>query len=136
MLTHDALFAADEHLLVIVRRGPMASARDNGVVMENGTRVLVDTEELAEADIRALSKRKHVKPLCSTQSASRCRRYPTTSCRMGRRRVIAKQQCRDNEALDSLDSGASPANWHGGDVGMALRTQALKSFGKLLVERC
>ena len=41
----------------------MASARDKGVVMVNGTRVLVDTEELAEEDIRALSKRKRVKPL-------------------------------------------------------------------------
>ena len=62
-LTHDALFAADERLLVIVRRGPMASARDKGTVMVNGARVAVDTEELAEAEIRALSKRKRVKPV-------------------------------------------------------------------------
>ncbi|KAL4062502.1 hypothetical protein V8B97DRAFT_1955248 [Scleroderma yunnanense] len=62
-LSHDALFAADERLLVIVRRGPMVSARDKGVVMVNGARVPVDTEELAETEIRALSKRKRVKPL-------------------------------------------------------------------------
>ncbi|KAI6112907.1 hypothetical protein F5141DRAFT_1110296 [Pisolithus sp. B1] len=61
--THDALFAADERLLVIVRRGPMASGRDKGVVMVNGARVSVDVEELAETEIRALSKRKRVKPL-------------------------------------------------------------------------
>ncbi|KAG6335999.1 hypothetical protein ID866_3094 [Astraeus odoratus] len=62
-LTHDALFAADERLLVIVRRGPMASARDKGVVMVNGARVPVDVEELPETEIRALSKRKRIKPL-------------------------------------------------------------------------
>ncbi|KAI6023325.1 hypothetical protein EDC04DRAFT_2727159 [Pisolithus marmoratus] len=62
-LTHDALFAADERLLVIVRRGPMASSRDKGVVMVNGARMSVDVEELAENEIRALSKRKRVKPL-------------------------------------------------------------------------
>ncbi|KAI6001088.1 hypothetical protein F5J12DRAFT_844899 [Pisolithus orientalis] len=62
-LSHDALFAADERLLAIVRRGPMASARDKGVVMVNGARVSVDVEELAETEIRALSKRKRVKPL-------------------------------------------------------------------------
>ncbi|KAI6164482.1 hypothetical protein EDD17DRAFT_1691754 [Pisolithus thermaeus] len=61
--THDALFAADERLLVIVRRGPMASGRDKGVVMVNGARVSVDVEELAETEIRALSKRKRIKPL-------------------------------------------------------------------------
>ena len=55
-LMHDALFAVDECLLVILHQGPMASAHDKGVVMVNDARVLVDTEELAEEDIRALSK--------------------------------------------------------------------------------
>ncbi|KAH0836854.1 hypothetical protein J3R83DRAFT_8642 [Lanmaoa asiatica] len=60
--THDALFSSDERLLAIVRRGPMSSARDKGVVMVNGTRVTVDVEELSETEIKALSKRKRVKP--------------------------------------------------------------------------
>ncbi|KAF8836940.1 hypothetical protein BDN67DRAFT_998273 [Paxillus ammoniavirescens] len=61
-LTHDALFASDERLLAIVRRGPMSSARDKGVVMVNGARVTVDVEELPETELKALSKRKRVKP--------------------------------------------------------------------------
>ncbi|KAG8221133.1 hypothetical protein J3R82DRAFT_2667 [Butyriboletus roseoflavus] len=60
---HDALFASDERLLAIVRRGPMSTARDKGVVMVNGARVTVDVEELSEAEIKALSKRKRVKPI-------------------------------------------------------------------------
>ncbi|KAG1799546.1 hypothetical protein EV424DRAFT_453409 [Suillus variegatus] len=62
-LTHDALFAADERLLAIVRRGPMGSGKDKGVVMVNGTRVTVDVEELPEQEIKALAKRKHIKPI-------------------------------------------------------------------------
>lgn len=60
--THDALFSSDERLLAIVRRGPMSSARDKGVVMVNGARVTVDVEELPENEIKALSKQKRVKP--------------------------------------------------------------------------
>ena len=60
--THDALSSSDERLLAIVRRGPMSSARDKGVVMVNGARVTVDVEELPEAEIKALSKRKRIKP--------------------------------------------------------------------------
>ncbi|OAX36541.1 hypothetical protein K503DRAFT_867510 [Rhizopogon vinicolor AM-OR11-026] len=62
-LTHDALFAADERLLAIVRRGPMGSGKDRGAVMVNGARVTVDVEELPEQEIKALAKRKRVKPL-------------------------------------------------------------------------
>lgn len=62
-LTHDALFAADERLLAIVRRGPMGSGKDKGAVMVNGARVTVDVEELPEQEIKALAKRKRVKPL-------------------------------------------------------------------------
>ncbi|KAF9224120.1 hypothetical protein BS17DRAFT_780500 [Gyrodon lividus] len=61
-LTHDALFASDERLLAIVRRGPISSARDKGMVMVNGARVTVDVEELPETEIKALTKRKRVKP--------------------------------------------------------------------------
>jgi len=60
--THDAFFSSDERLLAIVRRGLMSSARDKGVVMVNGARVSVDVEELPETEIKALSKRKRVKP--------------------------------------------------------------------------
>ncbi|KAG6381811.1 hypothetical protein JVT61DRAFT_420 [Boletus reticuloceps] len=60
--THDALSSSDERLLAIVRRGPMSSARDKGVVMVNGARMTVDLEELPESEIKALSKRKRVKP--------------------------------------------------------------------------
>lgn len=60
--THDALFSSDERLLAIVRRGPMSSARDKGAVMVNGARMAVDVEELPETEIKALSKRKRVKP--------------------------------------------------------------------------
>jgi hypothetical protein len=60
--THDALFSSDERLLAIVRRGPMSSARDKGAVMVNGARMTVDVEELPETEIKALSKRKRVKP--------------------------------------------------------------------------
>lgn len=62
-LTHDALFAADERLLAIVRRGPMGSGKDKGVVMVNGARVTVDVEELPEQEIKALAKRKRIKPV-------------------------------------------------------------------------
>ncbi|KAG9313239.1 hypothetical protein JVU11DRAFT_6701 [Chiua virens] len=48
--------------LAIVRRGPMSSTRDKGVVMVNGARVTVDVEELPESEIKALSKRKRIKP--------------------------------------------------------------------------
>lgn len=59
--THDALIASDERLLAIVRRGLMSS-RDKGIVMVNGARVTVDVEELPENEIKALSKRKRIKP--------------------------------------------------------------------------
>ncbi|KAH7890937.1 hypothetical protein F5I97DRAFT_1840039 [Phlebopus sp. FC_14] len=62
-LTHDALCASDERLLAIVRRGPMSSARDKGVVMVNGARVTVDVEELPETEIKALTKQKRIKPV-------------------------------------------------------------------------
>lgn len=60
---HDALLAADEKLLVIVRRGPILSQRQKPVVMLNGARIAIDVEELSEAEIQALNKRKRVNPL-------------------------------------------------------------------------
>ncbi|KAH7910065.1 hypothetical protein BJ138DRAFT_1127188 [Hygrophoropsis aurantiaca] len=61
-ITHDALFANDERLLAIVRRGPMGSGKDRGTVMVNGARVNVDVEELPEQEIKALTKKKRIKP--------------------------------------------------------------------------
>ncbi|EGN96898.1 hypothetical protein SERLA73DRAFT_75747 [Serpula lacrymans var. lacrymans S7.3] len=61
-LGHDALFTHDERLLAIVRRGPITSSKDKGTVMVNGARVTVDVEELPEQEIKALSKRKRIKP--------------------------------------------------------------------------
>ena len=61
-LTHDALFAEDERLLAVVRKGPIAAGKEKGVVMLNGARVQVDVEELPEHEIKALSKQKRVKP--------------------------------------------------------------------------
>jgi len=58
-LTHDAVLASEERLMAIVRRGP---GRERGVVMLNGSKVSVDVEELPEAEIKSLSKKKRVKP--------------------------------------------------------------------------
>jgi hypothetical protein len=41
----------------------MGSGKDKGVVMVNGTRVTVDVEELPEQEIKALAKRKRIKPI-------------------------------------------------------------------------
>ena len=58
-LTHDAVLASEERLMAIVRRGP---GRERGIVMLNGSKVSVDVEELPEAEIKSLSKKKRVKP--------------------------------------------------------------------------
>jgi hypothetical protein len=58
-LTHDAVFVDDERLLAIVRRGP---GKEKGLVMLNGAKITIDVEELSEAEIKALSKKKRVKP--------------------------------------------------------------------------
>jgi hypothetical protein len=58
-LTHDAILAGEERLMAIVRRGP---GRERGIVMLNGSKVIVDVEDLPEAEIKSLSKQKRVKP--------------------------------------------------------------------------
>ncbi|KAF5338035.1 hypothetical protein D9758_014260 [Tetrapyrgos nigripes] len=58
-ITHDAVFVDDERLQVIIRRGP---GREKGVVMVNGAKASVDTEELAEHEIKSLARQKRVKP--------------------------------------------------------------------------
>jgi hypothetical protein len=58
-MTHDAMFVDDDRLLAIVRRGP---GKEKGLVMVNGAKVPVDVEELADHEIKLLSKQKRVKP--------------------------------------------------------------------------
>jgi hypothetical protein len=58
-MAHDAVFAGDERLLVIVRKGV---GKEKGLVMVNGTKVTVDVEELPEHEIKTLTKKKRVKP--------------------------------------------------------------------------
>jgi hypothetical protein len=59
MLSHDSVFVEDERLLTIVRRAP---GKEKGLVMVNGAKVPVDVEEMPESEVKALSKRKRVKP--------------------------------------------------------------------------
>jgi hypothetical protein len=61
-LVHDALNVDDERLLAIVRRGPLGTGKEKGIVMVNGTKVLVDVEELPEHEIKSLTRRKRIKP--------------------------------------------------------------------------
>ncbi|KIY63378.1 hypothetical protein CYLTODRAFT_458158 [Cylindrobasidium torrendii FP15055 ss-10] len=58
-IIHDAVFVDDERLLVIIRRGP---GKEKGLVMVNGAKVNVDTEDIPESEIKSLAKRKRVKP--------------------------------------------------------------------------
>ncbi|KZT20986.1 hypothetical protein NEOLEDRAFT_1182062 [Neolentinus lepideus HHB14362 ss-1] len=56
---HDAVFASEERILVIIRKGP---GKDKGVVMLNGAKANVDIEELPESEVKSLQKQKRVKP--------------------------------------------------------------------------
>ena len=62
-ITHDAVLAGDERLQAIVRRGITSSAKDRGLVMVNGVKVVVDVEEISEAEVKQLTKQKRIKPL-------------------------------------------------------------------------
>lgn len=62
-ISHDALATQDERILCIVRKGLIVTTKDRGAVMVNGTRVIVDTEELPERDIKTLTKQKRTKPV-------------------------------------------------------------------------
>ena len=62
-ITHDAVLAGDERLQAIVRRGITSSAKDKGLVMVNGVKVAVDTEEITETEVKQLTKQKRIKPL-------------------------------------------------------------------------
>ena len=62
-ITHDAVLAGDERLQAVVRRGITSSTKDKGLVMVNGVKVVVDVDELSEAEVKQLTKQKRVKPL-------------------------------------------------------------------------
>lgn len=57
-IEHDADFVVDEQLKVMVRRGTGAK----GTVLVNGAKVKVEVQELPEADVKSLVKRKRVRP--------------------------------------------------------------------------
>jgi hypothetical protein len=61
-INHDAVFVGDDRLQVIVRRGPLGASKEKNLVMVNGVKVSVDTEELPEQEVKALTKQKRVKP--------------------------------------------------------------------------
>ncbi|KDQ61841.1 hypothetical protein JAAARDRAFT_31325 [Jaapia argillacea MUCL 33604] len=59
-ISHDAVFAGDERILAIIRKGP---GREKGLVMVNGSKVTVDVEDMPEHEAKSLTKRKRVKPV-------------------------------------------------------------------------
>jgi hypothetical protein len=61
-ICHDAVNAGSERLQIIVRRAPQGVAKEKGLVMINGTKVSVDTEDLPEREVKNLAKQKRVKP--------------------------------------------------------------------------
>lgn len=61
-ITHDAIFAGDERILTIVRKG-LGVGKEKNLIMVNGAKVAVDVEELPEAEIKSLTKMKRVKPV-------------------------------------------------------------------------
>jgi hypothetical protein len=62
-ISHDAVLAGgEERILAIVRRGLGVGSKDKGVVMVNGAKLVVDVEELPEAEIKQLTRQKRVKP--------------------------------------------------------------------------
>jgi hypothetical protein len=61
-ISHDAIFAGDERILVIVRRG-LGVGKEKNLIMVNGAKVSVDVEEIPEHEIKSLSKKKRIKPI-------------------------------------------------------------------------
>lgn len=62
-IEHDADFVAGERLKVVVRKGTSSTAKEKNTVLINGAKTKVEVEELPEAEIKQLSKRKRVKPV-------------------------------------------------------------------------
>ncbi|KAG9019031.1 hypothetical protein FRB90_007203, partial [Tulasnella sp. 427] len=61
-IEHDAMFVADERLMVTVRKGASATGREKSGVIVNGLRTKVDVEDLPESEVKTLTKQKRVKP--------------------------------------------------------------------------
>ena len=61
----------------------MSAPKDKGLVMVNGAKVEVDVEEMAERDLKSLTKQKRVKPTSPARPASCPWRYPETESGVG-----------------------------------------------------
>ncbi|KAF8325403.1 uncharacterized protein EI90DRAFT_3072733 [Cantharellus anzutake] len=59
-IEHDGALLTDERLTVVVRKGP--GGKERGSVVVNGVKARVDVEELPEEELKALSKRRRIKP--------------------------------------------------------------------------
>ncbi|KAF8578800.1 hypothetical protein K439DRAFT_1395236 [Ramaria rubella] len=57
---HDAVFAGEDRLLVMVRKG---TSKEKGGVVVNGAKIKVDVEEISESEVKTLTKMKRVKPM-------------------------------------------------------------------------
>lgn len=62
-IEHDADFVLGERLRVVVRKGAYSTAKDKNTVFINGAKARVEVEELPEAEVKLLAKRKRVKPI-------------------------------------------------------------------------
>ncbi|KAG9054924.1 hypothetical protein FS842_003765, partial [Serendipita sp. 407] len=62
-IEHDSDFVLGERLRVVVRKGASSSVKDKNIVLVNGAKAKVEVEDLPEAEIKQLTKRKRVKPL-------------------------------------------------------------------------
>ncbi|KAG8832476.1 hypothetical protein FRC17_001297, partial [Serendipita sp. 399] len=62
-IEHDSDFVMGERLRVVVRKGASTLGKDKNVVLVNGSKAKVEVEDLPEAEIKQLAKRKRVKPL-------------------------------------------------------------------------
>lgn len=110
---HDAVFAEDDRVLAIVRRAPLSSTnpkdKERGVVMVNGKRISVDVEELGEAEVKLLSRRKRTKPV----------RIPLDQPPILRKRKTDRET--DSESISELPESNSAASF-----GSVLKTSAPK----------
>ncbi|WFD31089.1 hypothetical protein MSPP1_002122 [Malassezia sp. CBS 17886] len=60
-IEHSAAALGDERVSIVVRKGP-AQSRERGVVLLNGSRTNVDTDDLDEQQVLALARRRRTKP--------------------------------------------------------------------------
>ncbi|KIM34210.1 hypothetical protein M408DRAFT_60796 [Serendipita vermifera MAFF 305830] len=62
-IEHDADFVLGERLKVVVRKGATSSAKDRSSVFINGVKAKVELQDIPEAELKLLAKRKRVKPI-------------------------------------------------------------------------